>query len=741
MPLRAAACLVAFSFSLAAQTAFIELRRDPAGARPGSAVRYAAGRFVLWGFLNDDPNLPQEQPLLRVPEYDVVSFRLGGARWQNEFPPAWAGEWSRRLPLAYAPRTYSGITTGSERTVMRNESNEPDAAPRPDLNVVYDQVALRTKSNTLYYFTGGLTAAYDVQRRRWQSLRPRHSPPPVLGGSLAYDPSHDEFVLFGGGHVAEPGARGYTGTWVYSVAQNDWRRLPLTPEPPPRMCTRMVTDTIRNQLILFGGDSQTHYLADTWIFDLATRTWREVKAPGPPPRAGHFTVFHPASGHVVVGGGYNRTDLTDLWAFNPVSSTWTRLAPQVPTGFYLTADLDPETQTLLLVTSTRAPRDRSTCNILFPHRTTYSLSLNAAIFRPAGAGALEHPLPKRVLATPFLAPTRTWGTAAFDTRRGRILYWGGGHCGYEGSDVDIYDAATRTWSPESTPPSSTERLWNHGVRPGGITFRGEPWMDHGRRVYAYDPVADRLVMVRPILLTAGYQPDWLRAYPRYSVVAPDAVVSQPSAENYWATWTYDLARRSWQLAGPALPGLDTLVTTPLGVMAVNVNWRTRLNDAGYQLPWSPANPPVDYAVYLYRQNRWQRLSEGPSPQNLYELTSLAFDAKRNLVILHGGGALRNELWTFSPATRLWTLRNSSGPTATREAVYLPTRDLFVTLGDGLQAWNPSTNEWKPLNLPLSCKGVGQNRALVYDAARNQLFVVIGAGGDDGSASVHAVPVP
>ena len=52
-----------------------------------------------------------------------------------------------------------------------------------------------------------------------------------MGGSLAYDPLHDELVLFGGGHVAEAGPDGrvvgYTGTWVYSFRDNDWRRLRL----------------------------------------------------------------------------------------------------------------------------------------------------------------------------------------------------------------------------------------------------------------------------------------------------------------------------------------------------------------------------------------------------------------------------------------------------------------------------------------------------------------------------------
>ena len=55
---------------------WVELSKDPAGARRGSSIRYVpdAGAFFLWGFMNADPELPQENPLMEVPEYDMVAF-------------------------------------------------------------------------------------------------------------------------------------------------------------------------------------------------------------------------------------------------------------------------------------------------------------------------------------------------------------------------------------------------------------------------------------------------------------------------------------------------------------------------------------------------------------------------------------------------------------------------------------------------------------------------------------------
>ena len=772
---------------------WVEIRRDEDGARRGSAIRYASGAkaFFLWGFHNSNQDLLQERPLMQVPEYDVVSFDPAAGRWMDHLPRQMESEWSRTLPLAYVPRTYSGITTGSERTVMRSTSDDQGAVPRPDLNIVFDQTCYRPPSNTLYYFTGGLTAMYDVGKRRWSDLRPAHSPPPVLGGSLEYDPIHDEVVLFGGGHIAERGAdgavRGYTGTWAYSIRDNHWRMLPPAAQPPPRMNTRMVLDSRNQVLVLFGGDGHKSYLADTWLFDLKTRAWRPSRANAvPPPRAGHFTVYDPETGLVIIGGGYNRQDLTDMWGYDAGQDRWQRLAGEVPTGFYLSADIASERRLILLVTANRKADDQVTCNVLYPVRTTYAYRIGkeAPLLSEQAAGAhsamSKRPMEemkgadrspprreeqaKRLAGLPVNrwvlldrpgreAPTRTWGSATFDTDRGLILYWGGGHCGYEGSDVDGYDVAEHTWRGEAEP-EYPERLWNHGVRLAGVTFGGRPWANHGRKVFAYDPVSRKLIIVEPIRLTTGYEAAWLRAFPTKDSTAPDALVRAPSSYRRFVTWSYDPDTQEWKILGPAPAGLDTFLTTPDGVVGVPVNWPGRLNDAGYQLPWRPEDPPEDNALFLLRGSRWERLSgDASSPQNLYEMTSLAYDSKRDRVLLHGGGQKRDELWSFDLKSRRWSnLRprvlapeGGAPPACTREAVYLPGEDVLLIYGNPRATWvyNSSDNAWRQIDLPVPegdqrHGGSGQNRAMLYDAKRDVVLLVLGAGGDTGRASVYAL---
>ncbi len=780
---------------------WVELQRDPTGGRRGCAIRYVPEErtFFLWGFMNDDPELLQEYPLMEVPEYDMVYFDPADGRWRNHLPRERKALWSMRLPLAYIPRTYAGITTGSERTVLRGPTNEPEGVARPELNIVFDQVTCHPGLKSLVYFTGGLTAAYRVADRRWVDLEPLHSPPPVVAGSLAYDLVNDEILLFGGGHVAETNPKGklvgYTGTWVYNTKDRDWRQLLLDIQPSPRMNTRLVCDTRNQVLVLFGGDGQSHYLADTWIYDLKTRKWRQSKAPaGPEARAGHFTVYDPSSGWIIIGGGYNLRDLSDMWAYDVSEDRWRRLIGDVPTGFYITADIAPDQDLILLVTNTRKPGDTMTCNVLYPVRTTYGYRIDSkSVARTGPLPVTQQAIPKRppsdrlgivsnsqsktqaktlgslpenrwvLLDQPsWSAPTRTWGSATFDTERGQILYWGGGHCGYGGNDVESYNADAYIWRSLDAAPEYPERTWDKGVRLAGVTFQGKPWTEHGRRIYAYDPVSHRMVMTRRIRLTTGYDPEGLRTFPSHQEIAPDALANSPSSYVKYDTWIFDPDTGEWELLSPAPAGVDTLVSTRHGVMGVNVNWPIQLNDAGYLLPWRRWQTKQDTAIYVLdvAQKRWSRQDEmGTAPQNLYEMTSLAYDSKDDFVILHGAGENHDELWIFDIRTRQWknmqpgvaAPAGGSPPVASREAVYVPAEEVFLTYGPArerpvqpaLWAYSVAENVWRRVEIPpitgIEPRGiVSENRAMVYDPKRDVIFLVLGIGGDDGKAIVYAL---
>lgn len=769
---------------------FVLLRKDKLGARRGGAVRFVPHEksFLLWGFMDADQEFPQENPAMALPEHDVVAFDVDKKEWRDHVSDGWIKQAARTKPLYFVPRCYHGLTSGSERSLFRAPEGFAPTESRPDLNISFDQAVYHPSTKSLIYFTGGLTVGYDVTLRQWRNLAPAQSPPPVLGGSLAYDPLHDEIVLFGGGHVAEKRDDGrlvgYTGTWVYSFEQKNWRRLEAKVQPPPRMYSRLVTDTKNQLLVLFGGDGQSHFLSDTWIFDLKTRTWREAKIAGPPARAGHFTVYDPKSGRVLVGGGFNNDDLRDFWAFDVSKESWLRLKADVPVAAYLNADIDPDRRSLLLVANDRAPGYGRTCDVLYSARSTFVCRIDESLAvrdekpvrqaampkRPAGQSgrdfkadvsrmkAQEDRLKKisanewTPLADPLRgAPVRTWGSATFDSDRGRILIWGGGHCGYGGSDVDAYDVANNTWIGSEEHPEYPHRLWARGVRLAGVTFAGNPWTEHGRRIFAYDPTGRKMIAVRPIVLTTGYLPESLKDFPGEPRARIDAKVKPPTTFSKYATWTFDPDTGKWDIVGPAPAHVDTLVTTKHGVMGINVDWPARLKDDGYMLPWTPKDAPVDNAIFRYDSTakKWERLGESqPSPQNLYEMTSLAHDSKRDRLLLHGGGERRDELWAFDLKTKKWQnleprLASDSGdqpPQCNREMVYLPRHDVMLTYGPApgkeagpaLWVYRCADNSWQRV-ATAAPPGVapsvarGQNRALVYDPTRELVYLVLGSG--------------
>ena len=72
---------------------------------------------------------------------------------------------------------------------------------------------------------------------------------------------------------------------------------------------------------------------------------------------------------------------------------------------------------------------------------------------------------------------------------------------------------------------------------------------------------------------------------------------------------------------------------------------------------------VENSLYLLEvaRKRWVKLTkDGPWPQNLYEMTALVYDSKRDQIILHGGGPDRDEHHFFvTPPRRCPGIDSSS----------------------------------------------------------------------------------
>ena len=82
-----------------------------------------------------------------------------------------------------------------------------------------------------------------------------------------------------------------------------------------------------------------------------------------------------------------------------------------------------------------------------------------------------------------------WSGAALDTKRDRLIVWGGGHTDYSGNEIYVFDLATLKWSrvtdPSPFPPGDSDNGNDEVQHPGGA-----PISRHSYNYIAYlpDPV-------------------------------------------------------------------------------------------------------------------------------------------------------------------------------------------------------------------------------------------------------------
>ena len=661
--------------------------------------------------------------------HETQHFLLGKNAWVDAWPAgkerAWAGkfrtwpDWNICAPVG--------------------EFYERDGVRMPRPNCSFYQLCWDGHNRRIVFHVGSMTFSYDPAGRRWKLI---HAPtvadqPPamLIWSSLCYDPVNRQVLLFGGGGIDAPDGRPHT--WALDVTTDTWRRLKLDVEPPARCNSRMVYDARNELIVLFGGDGQDRGLADTWVFDIRKQRWRERKPPrSPHPRHGHAMCYLSKSAKVLLVGGHPVCDYRSqaklarqTWVYDAAENTWTPLAVETPKSHWASMENIPGTDEVILVTAHKYDHGRET------YRFRYDASIPRAKHKgvPPGTVARKTERTKawyadqppadarahaRLLASlpanewvevkpPKSAKGRTWGTAIFDTDRGIAMKWGGGHSGYQGTDMAFYDVAANRFAIDRTPAVTPDPFERWARRPHGRTFFQQPWTRHMRHTCAYDRA--RKVGV---FCDAGGSSFYDRA--------TDRMVKH--------TWLYDPAARKWlePIAQP-FPGGGTLspiaIPTPAGVLAYQHLRR-------YE--------PEHLWRFVGRAGRpdtwgWEEIKiRGPARPRRHEHMTIVYDTKRErLVFLSAGrreqrrdhrGDAAPELWFFDMKQRTWERNPKPAPggVATREAVYVPEADAILAYGPARKddaVWTRvylcAENRWVPLPVQTP-QYLVHEVALVYD---------------------------
>ena len=142
---------------------------------------------------------------------------------------------------------------------------------------------------------------------------------PSLSGSVAVSPTPTVGASSSAGAVSPTAAP--------TAAPVGWRRISPSGDVPPAREDHTLTVTPDGATAyLFGGrTADGKALDDFWALDLATDTWSQLHADGPPARFGHNAAWADGIGLVVFAGQSPAAFYNDLWAYDPAADDWTEL--------------------------------------------------------------------------------------------------------------------------------------------------------------------------------------------------------------------------------------------------------------------------------------------------------------------------------------------------------------------------------------------------------------------------------
>lgn len=284
-----------WSLSLAGSTSWTEL--FPAGPSPGIRTHHTVVRdpvsgdmLYLGGANNAGPQLPN----------DVWALSLTG-------PPVWS-----EIPVP------------------------PSPSGRLAHTAIHD-----SPGNRMILFGGQAgTAKNDVwalslvEPPAWTELETSGTPPSPRSDHAAINDSlRDRMIVFGGSLSDE--------TWELSLDDTLlWNEVVTSGGPPPgRLSHTAIPDPARDRMIVFGGTTATSLLNDVWALSLSTHTWTELLPAGPAPigRRDHVAVYDSVRDQMLVYGGFSNTSPLhdDVWALSlGAQPAWMEILPTgaVPEG-------------------------------------------------------------------------------------------------------------------------------------------------------------------------------------------------------------------------------------------------------------------------------------------------------------------------------------------------------------------------------------------------------------------------
>jgi hypothetical protein len=202
-----------------------------------------------------------------------------------------------------------------------------------------DATALDFKSRRIImiqpFFGPMETWAYDIDKGSWENRHPAVQPPARLGSMMVYDPRADRVFLYGGYDFDNGTA--LTDLWAYDYETNTWTERHPPVSPPGRDWHALAYVPTVDRTMLFGGfDEVGSLFNDTWAYDYRRNRWVDLHPDGAPaPRMAHYMAFEPATNRLVLFGGFRDAYAAadgETWIYDVARNRWTQANPEHAPG-------------------------------------------------------------------------------------------------------------------------------------------------------------------------------------------------------------------------------------------------------------------------------------------------------------------------------------------------------------------------------------------------------------------------
>jgi len=282
---------------------------------------------------------------------------------------------------------------------------------------------------------------------------------------------------------------------------------------------------------------------------------------------------------------------------------------------------------------------------------------------------------------------------------GKIFYFGGGHGGYAGNDVEVYGIAGNIWWQSYKPevcdrndPACNGIYGGWGV--ARLTPLGRPYTEHTFQKFAWDPVTKRLIGI----LSSGtfaYDPaaaTWTKLAPPLMGIDiytwnllpfdPDlgAIIGIVTASSgVTQRGVYKLTRTGWQYLG------DPPFTSSVIYAAYMPDQHTHIV---YTWGIRPGDPRV-FWKFDARTQMWTKLNP---PVEALLIDSIDYDTKNRVMIgIQHSNLGVFKVWGYDPAANTWTQMTVTGPVPSQPGAaaawgpllrYDPIHNVFIFLRAG-----------------------------------------------------------